>query len=152
MTTTSHGGRHDEDAEGRHGNDNEASCYEEGMHGRAGLAPSSQTSTLMCMIMPKDSTWNYKRLPFHIVCYQYFLNLSAIHAKWITIVPMWHRAACLTMLQHNKERIAAMNNEVDEWDEDEKESESRDSGERTWKWKYTVVQSSIQDDTHGEGT
>ena len=37
-------------------NDNEARCYEEGMHRRAGLAPSSQTSTLTCMIMPKDST------------------------------------------------------------------------------------------------
>ena len=56
------------------------------------------------------------------------------------------------MLQYNKESIAAMNNEVDEWDEDEKESKARDSGEETWKWKYTVVESLIQDDTHGEST
>ena len=36
-------------------NANEAMCHEEGMHRRAGPAPSSQTSMLMCMIMPKDS-------------------------------------------------------------------------------------------------
>ena len=57
------------------------------------------------------------------------------------------------MLQHNKERIAVANNEDDdEEEEDEKESKAGDPRKRTWKWKYTMMKSLIQDDTCGEST
>ena len=51
MTTTSYDIMNDENAEKEMENDND----EEGMHRRAGLAPSSQTFTLTCTIMPKES-------------------------------------------------------------------------------------------------
>ena len=65
-------------------NENEARCYEEGMHRRAGLAPSSQTSMLIYTIMPRTvpeirEDINKANIPYCLLLVS--PNLSTIHAK-----------------------------------------------------------------------
>ena len=48
-------------------------------------------------------------------------NLSAIHAKQVTIMSTWHGPACV-MLRHNKERIAV----VDDVDNDDADNDDKD--------------------------